>query len=192
MLLDLQQKAEQDLRFIRQAMERVEGVSSVSGLGGILMGLIALGATWIASELVDLRSQLEVWIYSAMFAVSVGAAACWRKAVRGDAKIHWDPVRRFLLCLVPVILVAVVLTFRLWPTPSAELIPALWLMLYGCGTLAAGTYAVNAVLSLGGCFIVVGLTAMVTPVEWSNALLAVGFGGLHIVFGAWVYRYHGG
>ncbi len=190
-MLDLQQRAEHDLRFIRSAMARAEGMSSVSGLGGIWMGGIALAAAALAASRPTLQEQLLIWIGAAAIAAPRGAAACWRKGRRGGVFIHWDPVRRFLLCLVPAVAVAVVLTLRLWSSEPA-LIPAVWLMLYGCGVLAAGTYAVAAVVVLGAAFIVLGATSLLLDPAWSNAVLAAGFGGLHIGFGIWVYERHGG
>lgn len=191
MLLDLQQRAEHDLRFIRSAMARAEGMSSVSGLGGIWMGGIALAAAVLAASRPALQEQLLIWIGAAAIAAPLGAAACWRKGRRGGVFIHWDPVRRFLLCLVPAVGVAVILTLRLWSSEPA-LIPAVWLMLYGCGVLAAGTYAVGAVVALGAAFIVLGAASLLLDAAWSNVVLAAGFGGLHIGFGIWVYKRHGG
>jgi len=191
MLLDLQQRAEHDLRFIRSAMARAEGMSSVSGLGGIWMGGVALVAALLAPMRPALPEQLLIWIGAAAVAAPLGAIACWRKGRRGGVFIHWDPVRRFLLCLVPAIAVAVILTLRLWSSEPA-LIPSVWLMLYGCGVLAAGTYAVPAVVTLGGAFIVLGASSLVLDPAWSNIALAAGFGGLHIGFGLWVYKRHGG
>ena len=191
MLLDLQQRAEHDLRFIRSAMARAEGMSSVSGLGGIWMGAIALGAAALAAPRPALSEQLLIWIGAAGVATPVGAIACWRKGRRGEVFIHWDPVRRFLLCLVPAVGVATVLTLRLWHSEPA-LIPSIWLMLYGCGVLAAGTYAVPAVVALGGAFILLGASSLLLEPRFSNIVLAAGFGGLHIGFGYWVYKRHGG
>ncbi|HEX7037429.1 MAG TPA: hypothetical protein VF210_16780 [Pseudomonadales bacterium] len=190
MLLDLQQRAEHDLRFIRSAIARAEGMSSVSGLGGIWMGAVALIAAALAASR-PLPEQLLIWIVAAAIAAPLGALACWRKGRRGGVFIHWDPVRRFLLCLVPAIVVAVLLTARLWAS-APTLIPSVWLMLYGCGVLAAGTYAVGAVVALGAGFILLGACSLLLDAAWSNGLLAAGFGGLHIGFGFWVYKRHGG
>jgi hypothetical protein len=37
-----------------------------------------------------------------------------------------------------------------------------------------------------------GVIALVLPLAWGNALLAVGFGGLQIGFGWAIGRWHGG
>ena len=96
------------------------------------------------------------------------------------------------MCLLPSLLVGAIVTFSLWQTPLITLLPGLWMMLYGCGVLAAGTYAAAPVMQMGGCFIVAGLFAHALPAGWSNVLLGVVFGGLHIYFGYQVYRNHGG
>ena len=41
-------------------------------------------------------------------------------------------------------------------------------------------------------FVVAGVITLFAPPGWSAALLAGGFGGLHIGFGAWIARHHGG
>ena len=40
-------------------------------------------------------------------------------------------------------------------------------------------------------FLLLGAIALFFPM-WSNLLMAVGFGGLHVIFGAWIARNHGG
>lgn len=190
MLSNLQQRAEHDLRFIRSAMARAEGMSSVSGLGGVWMGAVALAAALFAASR-PLPEQLLIWIGAAAVAAPLGAVACWRKGRRGGGFIPWEPVRCFLLCLVPAVGIATILTLTLW-SRAPELIPAMWLMLYGCGVLAAGTYAVAAVVALGASFIVLGAASLLLDAAWNNAVLGVGFGGLHTGFGLWVYRHHGG
>jgi hypothetical protein len=37
-----------------------------------------------------------------------------------------------------------------------------------------------------------GIAASLTLPEWGNVWLGIGFGGLHVGFGAYIARYHGG
>ena len=192
MPINIQEQAEDNLRFIRSAMERAERVSAVSGVGAIAMGAIALVAMAISASSADLQGQLLVWIGTAFVAGSTGAAACAIKARRNRMPFSADPGRRFLLCLIPSLLIGVVLTATLLPSVQAGLLPGLWMMLYGAGVLAAGTYAAPPVMHMGGCFLILGVFALALPESWANVLLGLSFGVLHIVFGYQVYRHHVG
>ena len=190
--IDIKEQATENLRFIRGAMERAERVSTLSGVGGMLMGLTALCAMAMAAIVTELANQLIIWIVAAFIAIAVGASASWLKARKNQLTLMGDPGRRFLLCLLPVLAVGAVVTFSLWLTPQIVLVPGLWMMLYGCGVLAAGTYAAQPIMQMGGCFIVAGLFTFALPGEWSNLLLGAAFGGLHVIFGYQVFRHHGG
>lgn len=156
------------------------------------MGLVALGASAFATTQSDLTDQLLVWIGCAMVASLAGVAGAWHKARSHDANLLNDAGRRFLLCLLPMLLVGTLLTQALWNTPQLTLLPPIWMLLYGCGLTAAGTYAARPIMPMGISFMVCGLVAHLLDAQWSNLLLAVSFGGLHIVFGYQVYRHHGG
>ena len=190
MVLSLPERAGQDLAFIRTAIARVEGASAVSGVGGMLMGACGVAIALWAQGQTDLLVQLRAWLLGGWVAVPVGFAAVLLKARR--SQLQWDPVRRFVLCLVPCLIVGGVLSWHLRVGGDIALIPAVWLMLYGCGVLAAGAYAVMPVRWMGVCFVVTGILATWAPSVALNALLGVAFGGYHIVFGWWVYRHHGG
>ena len=192
MTVDLQNQAEDNLRFIRGAMERAERVSAVSGAGVMLMGVIALVAMAVSAGNDDQLARLLIWIGTAFLAGGAGAIACWLKARKNRLSFSGDPGRRFLLCLIPSLLVGVVLTVALLSTPYMTLLPALWMMLYGAGVLAAGTYAATPVMHMGGAFVICGLFTHALPDSWSNVLLGLTFGGLHLYYGYQVYRHHGG
>ena len=192
MPINIHEHAEDNLRFIRSAMERAERVSAVSGAGAMAMGVIALVAMAVGATSTELFRQLSVWVITAFVAGSVGALACAYKARRNDMQFSADPGRRFLLCLIPALLVGVVLTAALLPGAQAGLLPGLWMMLYGAGVLAAGTYAAPPVMHMGGSFLVAGVFTYALPVEWANVLLGLTFGGLHLFFGYQVFRHHGG
>lgn len=192
MPVDLRNEAASNLRFIREMMERTERVSTLSGVGGMVMGGIAFAAMAIASTIGDLAGQLTVWIGAAFSSVLAGAAASVHKARRLGASMTNDAARRFMTCLIPTLLVGAVLTLLLWETPQTHLLPALWMLLYGCGVLAAGTYAVTPIMHMGFCLLAVGMLMTALPRGWENIGLGLGFGGLHTLFGWQVYRHHGG
>jgi hypothetical protein len=45
---------------------------------------------------------------------------------------------------------------------------------------------------MGLSFMVVGAAALAAPAAWGGALMAAGFGALHVLFGALIARKHGG
>ena len=190
MLVSLPERASQDLQFVRNAIARVDGASAASGVGGMLMGVCGVCVAILASAETDFLAQLRIWLAGGMLAAPLGLAAVLFKARR--RKLHWDPVRRFVLCLLPCLFVGALLSWQLRLAAQFALIPAVWLLLYGCGVLAAGSYAVQPVRWMGVAFIGCGVAACWVPVAWLNALLGSAFGILHIVFGWWVFKRHGG
>ena len=186
----LQSRAEDNLRFIRNAMESSGSFTSVPGLGGILMGLTALAAA-AATELVADR-WLEIWVADALLAFAIGGWAMARKARADGVRLSRGVGRRFLLSLTPPLAVAALLTLALIRAGVAELVPATWLLLYGVGVITGGAFSVRLVPMMGGCFVFLGVVALLAPTTWFNFLLAAGFGGLHLVFGAIIARRYGG
>jgi len=72
------------------------------------------------------------------------------------------------------------------------LLPAVWMLLYGTAVVAAGAFSVRIVPVMGAAFIVMGAVALYAPAAWNTALMILGFGVLHIVFGLVIARRHGG
>jgi hypothetical protein len=181
-----------NLRFIRETMERAGSFTAVPGMGGVLMGISALGAALLAARQTKLESWLGVWVGEAIFAVLIGVVAATRKARAGKATLLSGPGRKFALGLAPSIFVAALLTGVLYRAGLYAVIPGIWLLLYGTGILSAGAFSVPVVPVMGVCFVAVGAIAVFCPLEWSHWFLAAGFGGLHLVFGARIAARYGG
>jgi hypothetical protein len=89
-------------------------------------------------------------------------------------------------------IVGAVLTALFVERGSYSLLPGIWMLLYGAAVVSAGTYSVRSVPVMGAAFMMLGAITLVAPATWITALLIAGFGGLHIVFGLWIARRHGG
>ena len=115
-----------------------------------------------------------------------------RKARRTGTDMFSGPARRFLLTLTPPLAAGALLTLALARAGRAELLPGVWLLLYGTAVVTGGAMSVRPVLVMGALFMLLGAAALASPSAWGTAYLAAGFGGLQIVFGSVIARRHGG
>jgi hypothetical protein len=184
--------AVENLRFIRETMERSASFTAVPGRGGILMGLTALGAAAVAAQQAGAYAWLVVWVLEAAVALMIGALAIIRKARTANLPILSGPSRKFSLSLAPPLLAGALLTVVFFRAGLISAIPGMWLLLYGAGVIAGGSFSVRVVPVMGICFMATGAAALFSPAAWGNYYLAAGFGGLHILFGTIIARSYGG
>ena len=114
-----------------------------------------------------------------------------RKSRRLQGSAFTRPARQFLLSFAPPVLVGALLTAALWEAGQSRLLPGTWLLLYGAGVVTGGAFSVRAVPLMGVLLIGVGAVALFWP-AWGSVGMAVGFGGVQIVFGVYIARRHGG
>lgn len=190
-VVQLHDRAMDNLRFIRETMERSSAFTSVPGWGGVIMGATALLAAYLAAQEISISRWLTIWEIEASIAAAVGMFAIWYKERRANQSIWKGPARKFFFGFSPPILAAVLITVVLYREGLGTYLAGLWLSLYGAAVVSGGTYSVRVVPVMGACFMALGAAALAWP-AWSNALLATGFGGLHIVFGFLIARRYGG
>ena len=181
-----------DLRFIRDTMERSAAFTAVSGVGYILLGSTALAAAWLAARQASPFAWLRVWLADGVLAVAIGLLACTWKANRRGLPLFSGPARKVVLGLAPPLVAGAFLTFLFFRAGLTSALPATWLLLYGAGIMTGGAFSVAIVPVMGLCFMLLGALAVLAPAAWGNGFLAAGFGGLHIVFGFLISRRHGG
>ncbi|HEX8920671.1 MAG TPA: hypothetical protein VF766_04300 [Pyrinomonadaceae bacterium] len=188
----LHDRAMDNLRFIRETMERASSFTAVPGWGGVLMGASALAASFVASQQTSRNLWLATWVVEALLALIIGGWAMDRKARRAETPVLSGPGRKFALSYSPPILVGVLLTVVLLRAGMVSALPGMWLLLYGTGVVTGGAFSVKIVPVMGLCFMLLGTIALFAPAAWGNYLMAAGFGGLHIIFGIIIARRHGG
>jgi len=182
----------EDLRYIRDTMERSAAFTAVSGWGQVLLGFTAVAAAWIAARQGTPYGWLRVWLAEGLLAVAIGLVACTWKANRRGLPLFSGPARKVALGLAPPLVAGAFLTFLLFRAGLESALPATWLLLYGAGIMTGGAFSVSIVPVMGLCFMLAGGLAVLGPASWGNDFLAAGFGGLHIVFGWLIARRHGG
>ena len=184
-------RAYDNLRYIRETMERAGSFTGVPGWGGIGMGLTALAAGVVAGLQPSTGRMLTAWVAGAPVALAIGVWAIARKARAARTPLLSAPGRKFGMSLAPPILAGAVLSLALYRAGLEALIPGVWLLLYGAGVVTGGAFSVKVVPVMGMGIMVLGAAALFAP-AWGNVLLMAGFGGLQIVFGWIIARRYGG
>jgi hypothetical protein len=188
----LHARAMADLRFIRETMESAAAFSAFSGWGLILIGGVAIVCGLVAARQPTHLGWLTAWVAAAGVSAVVGALSTARKTRTAQEPLIPGPARKFALSLAPAVVSGALLTGALEGSGRFDLLPGMWLLLYGAGLVAAGAWSVRVVPVIGTAFMVLGAVGLVLPLSWSNWLLIAGFGGLHVAFGVIVGRRHGG
>jgi hypothetical protein len=190
--LRLEVRAADNLRFIRETMENAGRFTAVPGWGGVGMGVTALAAAIAATYQPSNGRWLAVWLAELAVAVVIASCATVLKARAAKVQVFSAAGRRFALSFVPPLLVGALLTIVLYQAGLMRVLPGMWLLLYGTAVVTGGAFSVRVVPFMGLCMMVTGAVALLAPVAWGNIFMAIGFGGLQIVFGSWIAHRHGG
>jgi hypothetical protein len=182
----------ENLRFIRETMERAGAFTAVPGWGGVLMGVTALVAAAISGPPDNTTRWIAVWLVDAVVAVVVALGATARKARRSGVSLFGVPALRFGLAFAPPLVAGMVLTPVFVMMGLMARLPGCWLLHYGTAVATGGAFSVRIVPIMGLCFMALGMVAFGTPEAWGHWMMAAGFGGLHIAFGLIIARRYGG
>lgn len=187
----MQARALDNLRFIRETLERATAFTAISGWGLLVVGATALGAAALAWRRPP-QQWLVVWLAEAVLAFAVAAFSSYRKARNARMALLSMPARRFVLSFSPPMVVGGLLTVSLYRAGQYQAIPGAWLLLYGTGIVTGGAFSIRVVPVMGLCFMLLGGVTLFLPIGWGCPMMALGFGGLHLIFGALIVRRYGG
>jgi len=184
------------LAYIRASIESSSSMD-VPGMAGIVMGIIGVLAAILVSLPRGAPHWLAIWLGAAVAALLLGGALVARQIARCGHARYLGPARKFLLCLCPALLAGAVLTWVLYTAGLANVIPGMWLLLYGCAVLSASTVTIAGIARLicimGALFVVLGTMTFILPITAHTLMLGLGFGVLHILFGILIgHSGHGG
>lgn len=156
------------------------------------MGVLAFVGAAVAANTPSKLAWLCVWTLAATVAIALGTLTLIRKARLVNESLFDGAGRRFALGMLPPIVAGMALTLVFFRLGLFELMPPMWLLLYGAGVVTGGAYSVRVVPVMGLCFMCLGGCAFAFSAQWANVIMATGFGGFHILFGIIIARRHGG
>ncbi|QCK14570.1 hypothetical protein [Mangrovivirga cuniculi] len=188
-----------DLKDIREMMNRSSRFISLSGMSGVCAGIFALIGSYLTYDLIytdveqlgsyrlsltsDQSTKLMV-IGAVVFFAAIFSAIFFtvRKARKNNQRI-WDYQTRRLLenFFIPLTgggIVCVILLFKGY----YDIIAGLTLMVYGLSLINASSVTYKEVKSLGIAELILGILAVILT-GYGLLFWAVGFGVLHIVYG---------
>ncbi len=195
--------AESDLKDIRNLMERSSRFISLSGLAGVFAGLYALIGAWLAhqfylskingssdrvypSESDSVTPLILIALAVLILSVITAIFLTTRNARKKNQKI-WDKRSQRMLwnLAIPLVAGGILVLILLYQDTHYLIAPAM-LIFYGLALINGSHYTFNDIRYLGYCEIALGLLA-----SWyyGNGLMfwSIGFGVLHIVYGAMMY-----
>lgn len=194
------------LNEMRDLMKRSSRFLSLSGISGVCAGVFALiGAAAVVvkwqSGLVDIlgpdRAEFgDTRGFLLFFALDAGTVLVlslvsawffsWRKAKK-EGVLFWDlNAKRMLINLMIPLAAGGIFCLALLFQGNIGLIAPATLVFYGLALLNASKYTVNDIRYLGIIEIALGIIASFM-VGWGLFFWALGFGVMHIIYGAVLY-----
>ena len=182
--------AEHTLETIRTLMERSQRYEHISGYSGLLAGsAVLLGCTALAFPLLPFSTQASfALVWGAVFAIAFTGhmLLTFGRARRRGEPVWSRQARTVLLAVAPSFTTALAVTALIWRLDRLDLLPALWLLFYGCGALATSFFAPRSIAWLGATCLVMGVISLLAPHSHEILTMGIGFGVTHIGFGVGV------
>jgi hypothetical protein len=188
-----------DIKAIRDIMEKSSKFLSLSGLSGVMAGITAtLGAAFAYFYLLrdpsqtDYTRMQEIWILMAdallVFSISLGFGIyfSWKKAHKNHQSLFNSLTKRILYNMAIPLIAGGVFSFLLLLRYDVGLVAASTLLFYGLALVNVSKYTFDEIHYLGITEIVLGLLA---AVFMYNGILfwTIGFGFCHILYGLAMY-----
>jgi hypothetical protein len=198
-----------DIKEIRQLMERSARFMSLSGLSGVAAGVCGLASAvfthWYLSneglrDTFESRAYIDVVMEKRVItnlmliglvtlALAVGSATFFtvRKSFKAGVKMWDTTTRRLFFNMALPLFVGGIFCLALLKHAEYGLVAPATLVFYGLALINAGKYTLDDIRYLGVIQIVLGLIAMFN-VGYGLEFWALGFGVSHVIYG-WVMWY---
>jgi hypothetical protein len=175
-----------EIEAIRALMERSSICVSLSGLGGVLVGVCALagvaaGCVWLPESIGNTSVFLTLAggvFLSALLCITFFS---YRRSRQMQTELWNSPTRRMVKHLAVPFAAGSFLVLKLMQS-DFDLVPAASLMVYGIALFSASHYSTGEVRRLAYGEMILGCAGLCFPaIGW--ICWAAGFGLLHILFG---------
>ena len=180
----------EDIKAIREMMEKSSKFTSINGLSLVLAGLFAIGGGWYANSLLSGRCEtgtlaLSLFVTAlVILALAVGTITLfsYRKAIKNRQPLFNSVTRRAAYnLLVPLFVGGLFSLLLLWRGDVA-IVASSTLIFYGLALINASKFTFSEIHILGIFQVVVGLLAAVFLYH-GILFWVIGFGIFHIIFG---------
>lgn len=183
------EEARENLRVIRQTMERSTQYSTLSGASGVLIGLLAIAGVWATYRMTLTVSTLAaVWIPVLLLAVGIDFVCNKRRAARIGKRVVSPLGAHIVLAALPAFFAGAILTLFFATHGWLLSVWGVWMLCYGLAICAVGLFSVKPVSFLGAAFAAAGGLTLLLPSAWGLPMMAATFGGFHIGYGVLMAR----
>jgi ABC-type phosphate/phosphonate transport system permease subunit len=203
------------LKDIKRMMERSSRFISLSGLSGIAAGVCALVGAWLANGVIkssarysnthevrelrrtslDSGADLQTYLGNTLIQIALGVLIAalvlgflftYLRSRKTNTPIWGTTAKRLLINVSIPMIVGGIFLLKLIDIGNYGLVAPGCLIFYGLGLLNASKYTLAEVRYLGYAQILLGIISLQVM---GNGLLfwALGFGVLHIVYGAFMW-----
>jgi len=188
------EKQIEDLKAIREMMERSSKFLSLSGLSGIMAGVTAITGAAIAYFYIlgQVRSvAVPLLIIDAFLTliISIGFGVLFsvRKARKRNLKLVNSLTQKIVYSLAIPLVTGGMLSLILIYRDQIELVAAITLIFYGLGLVNVSKYTLDEIHYLGLTEIVLGVCAAIFLYH-GILFWTIGFGFCHILYGSIMFR----
>src|SRR5947207_4876857 len=95
----LHERAMDNLRYIRETMERSSAFTGISGWGQVAIGVTAIAATILGTEQATQRAWLNIWLAEALISLLIAGWSMDRKARAAHMPLLSGPGRKVAFSL---------------------------------------------------------------------------------------------
>ena len=196
--MDTAREAAEQLRMIRNLMERATIFRALTGETALVGGALACLAAWASEKKMGL-AWAQFWLIGLAFVIGFYIFQMWRIARAKDGGKIWNQSLKLVLrCALPSLLaggITGLLIAKGAQQGHRELAACFWITHYGIALLAIREFVPKSMVWLGWACVIFGVVALCTFMTSDIAcqvmhklngsrLMALSFGGLHLLYGA--------